>query len=113
MRIGPIIMIVSPVEATTMAGRRWRNAISDATIKMNLLSDMSRSSPPEPIVLLGYGIQTPDRVSKLTPTIVDRRIHMVTMPLQKKNTTYNATREHPHCSVHTPWAPSYILPRHP
>ncbi|EJT50800.1 neutral/alkaline non-lysosomal ceramidase [Trichosporon asahii var. asahii CBS 2479] len=30
MRIGQLIMIIAPAEATTMAGRRWRNAIAEA-----------------------------------------------------------------------------------
>lgn len=30
MRVGPLIMIVAPGEATTMAGRRWRSAIASA-----------------------------------------------------------------------------------
>ena len=30
MRIGPLIMIIAPGEATTMSGRRWRSAIASA-----------------------------------------------------------------------------------
>lgn len=30
MRIGQLVMIIAPAEATTMAGRRWRNAIAEA-----------------------------------------------------------------------------------
>lgn len=30
MRIGPLIMIIAPGEATTMSGRRWRNTIAKA-----------------------------------------------------------------------------------
>lgn len=30
MRIGQLVMIIAPAEASTMAGRRWRNAIAEA-----------------------------------------------------------------------------------
>jgi neutral ceramidase len=30
LRVGPLIMIIAPGEATTMSGRRWRNAIASA-----------------------------------------------------------------------------------
>jgi len=30
LRIGPLVIIVAPGEATTMAGRRWRNALAEA-----------------------------------------------------------------------------------
>jgi neutral ceramidase len=48
-RVGQIIIIVSPGEATSMAGRRWRNAIHDAA-KTSNIHDQSFI---EPIVLLG------------------------------------------------------------
>ncbi|KAE9967717.1 hypothetical protein EG328_008039 [Venturia inaequalis] len=49
LRVGQVIIIVSPGEATTMAGRRWRNAISEAA-KTGNIHDQSSI---EPIVLLG------------------------------------------------------------
>ncbi|KAK7754716.1 hypothetical protein SLS62_003274 [Diatrype stigma] len=48
-RVGQLVIIVSPGEATTMAGRRWKNAVHDAVAT-------SFSQEPEsasPIVVLG------------------------------------------------------------
>lgn len=63
LRIGQIIIIVSPGEASTMAGRRWREAVHNAVVETHLLSsshsvsdekDRERFAPDqEPIVLLG------------------------------------------------------------
>jgi neutral ceramidase len=53
MRIGPIFIIVTPGEATTMSGRRWRNAIANATLNIGLLKDNPATANAEPIVLLG------------------------------------------------------------
>ena len=39
MRIGPLVIIVAPGEATTMSGRRWRNAIAAATPSILGISD--------------------------------------------------------------------------
>lgn len=36
LRVGQFIMIVSPGEATTMAGRRWRNAVKEAAKSASL-----------------------------------------------------------------------------
>lgn len=44
LRVGNLLIIVSPYEATTMAGRRWRNAVS--TEATSFLDD-------EPMVVLG------------------------------------------------------------
>jgi len=62
-RVGQIIIIVSPGEATTMAGRRWKEAIRDAALQKHILdsprplSTKTRKAQPqsaqEPIVLLG------------------------------------------------------------
>ncbi|ORX96606.1 Neutral/alkaline nonlysosomal ceramidase, partial [Clohesyomyces aquaticus] len=48
LRVGQFIIIVSPGEATTMSGRRWREAVYNQAISTNLVS----SSTP-PIVVLG------------------------------------------------------------
>ncbi|KAI1142550.1 Neutral/alkaline nonlysosomal ceramidase [Hypoxylon sp. FL0543] len=48
-RVGQLVIIVSPGEATTMAGRRWRNAVSDEVTA--LFAEESRSAPP--VVVLG------------------------------------------------------------
>ncbi|KAK1755683.1 putative Neutral/alkaline non-lysosomal ceramidase [Echria macrotheca] len=46
LRVGQFIIIVSPSEATTMAGRRWRNAVKTAASSLSLTT-------AEPIVVLG------------------------------------------------------------
>ncbi|KAM7208704.1 Neutral/alkaline nonlysosomal ceramidase [Naviculisporaceae sp. PSN 640] len=46
-RVGQLVIIVSPGEASTMAGRRWRDAIKDAASKSSEMGD------EEPIVVLG------------------------------------------------------------
>ncbi|KAF2175716.1 Neutral/alkaline nonlysosomal ceramidase [Zopfia rhizophila CBS 207.26] len=48
LRVGQFIIIVSPGEASTMSGRRWREAVYNQAISSNLVS----SSTP-PIVVLG------------------------------------------------------------
>lgn len=45
-RVGQLVIVVSPGEATTMAGRRWKNAVSDGVVSM------SGSATP-PVVVLG------------------------------------------------------------
>ena len=47
LRVGQLLIIVSPGEATTMAGRRWKSALSSAA------SDLSLTPETEPIVVLG------------------------------------------------------------
>src|SRR5689334_13121051 len=34
LRVGPLIMVIAPGEATTMSGRRWRKAIADAATEV-------------------------------------------------------------------------------
>ncbi|KAI1390021.1 Neutral/alkaline nonlysosomal ceramidase [Hypoxylon trugodes] len=48
-RVGQLVIIVSPGEATTMAGRRWKNAVSNEITA--LFADDSRSAAP--VVVLG------------------------------------------------------------
>ncbi|KAF2258935.1 neutral ceramidase precursor [Lojkania enalia] len=48
LRVGQFIIIVSPGEATTMSGRRWREAVYNAAISTNIVS---QATPP--IVVLG------------------------------------------------------------
>lgn len=45
LRVGALVLVVSPGEATTMAGRRWREMTSEA-VKKEL-------SVPDPVVMLG------------------------------------------------------------
>ncbi|KAL2176253.1 Neutral/alkaline nonlysosomal ceramidase [Thermothelomyces heterothallicus CBS 202.75] len=47
LRVGQFIIIVSPSEATTMAGRRWRNAVKEAASEYSITGDS------EPFVVLG------------------------------------------------------------
>ena len=49
-RIGQLILIASPGEATTMAGRRWREAVKEAFVKQRSTSEEQHE---EPMVLLG------------------------------------------------------------
>ncbi|KAL3424353.1 Neutral ceramidase 2 [Phlyctema vagabunda] len=49
LRVGQFIIIVSPGEATTMAGRRWKSAIHESASALRLTG----SSSVEPIVVLG------------------------------------------------------------
>ncbi|TVY54633.1 Neutral ceramidase, partial [Lachnellula suecica] len=48
LRVGQLVIIVSPGEATTMAGRRWKEAIHNATASLSL-----SGSDVEPVVVLG------------------------------------------------------------
>ncbi|KAL8737775.1 MAG: hypothetical protein Q9181_001365 [Wetmoreana brouardii] len=48
LRIGQLLIIVSPGEATTMAGRRWKEAISSSALALSLTPE---EEPP--IVVLG------------------------------------------------------------
>ena len=50
LRIGQLVLVVSPGEATTMAGRRWREAIKEAFAKQRSISEGVHE---EPMVLLG------------------------------------------------------------
>lgn len=47
LRVGQFIIIVSPSEATTMSGRRWREAVKEAA------SELSLTGAAEPYVVLG------------------------------------------------------------
>ncbi|KAK3381438.1 Neutral/alkaline nonlysosomal ceramidase [Podospora didyma] len=47
LRVGQFIIIVSPSEATTMAGRRWRDAVKASATSLSLTNGV------EPIVVLG------------------------------------------------------------
>ncbi|KAL8783109.1 MAG: hypothetical protein Q9213_004866 [Squamulea squamosa] len=51
LRVGKLLIIVSPGEATTMAGRRWKESISHAASALSLTSGPDNKEPP--IVVLG------------------------------------------------------------
>lgn len=87
-RVGQLIIIVSPGEATTMAGRRWREAIRSSAAASTL------TGPAEPIVVLGgpantythyiateeeYGIQRYEGASTLYgPHTLNAHINLTT-----------------------------------
>jgi neutral ceramidase len=48
-RVGQLIIVVSPGEATTMAGRRWKNAVRDQ-VSSHFANEMAATSP---VVVLG------------------------------------------------------------
>lgn len=49
-RVGQLVIIVSPGEASTMAGRRWKSAVADASAA---LFEADPSAPTAPVVVLG------------------------------------------------------------
>jgi neutral ceramidase len=51
LRVGQMILIISPSEVTTMSGRRWKSAISAAAITQNITQSA-------PIVVLGSPANT-------------------------------------------------------
>ncbi|KAF2399463.1 Neutral/alkaline nonlysosomal ceramidase [Trichodelitschia bisporula] len=53
LRVGQVVIIVSPGEATTMAGRRWRDAVRVGALDMGLLADAEDTAHADPVVLLG------------------------------------------------------------
>ncbi|KAI1819557.1 Neutral/alkaline nonlysosomal ceramidase [Xylaria intraflava] len=50
-RIGQLFIIVSPGEATTMSGRRWKKAVSDEAVR--LFAGETKGNPETPVVVLG------------------------------------------------------------
>lgn len=51
-RVGQLVIIVSPGEATTMAGRRWKEAVRSASISL-FSSDGPDTSSAQPVVVIG------------------------------------------------------------
>ncbi|KAK8088074.1 hypothetical protein PG997_003035 [Apiospora hydei] len=53
-RVGQMVIIVSPGEATTMAGRRWKNAVAgEVAARSGLAEPGPGPHPQEPVVVLG------------------------------------------------------------
>ncbi|KAL9019898.1 MAG: hypothetical protein Q9185_002840 [Variospora sp. 1 TL-2023] len=52
LRIGQLLIIISPGEATTMAGRRWKEAIAASASTLAFTSSTSNEQDP-PVVVLG------------------------------------------------------------
>lgn len=98
-RVGQLLMIVSPGEATTMSGRRWKEAIHDSAAS-TILSD---SSSPDPVVVIGgpansythyiatpeeYGIQRYEGASTLYgPNTLNAYINLTLSNLHYLSTT--------------------------
>lgn len=51
LRVGQLLIVVSPGEASTMAGRRWKEAVSRSASA--LFSPRSAASDPDPVVVIG------------------------------------------------------------
>ncbi|KXX79287.1 Neutral ceramidase [Madurella mycetomatis] len=51
-RVGQLVIIVSPGEASTMAGRRWKEAVADASAAL-FQHETSLAASPPPVVVLG------------------------------------------------------------
>ncbi|ESZ90091.1 neutral ceramidase precursor [Sclerotinia borealis F-4128] len=99
LRVGQLIIIISPSEATTMSGRRWKSAISHAAT-----SSLITTSPPQ-IVLGGpantyahylatpeeYAIQRYEGASTLYgPHSLDAYIHLTTQSIGYLATSNNS-----------------------
>ncbi|KAK7941142.1 uncharacterized protein PG986_013529 [Apiospora aurea] len=53
-RVGQMFIVVSPGEATTMAGRRWKNAVAgEVAARFGLAEPGPGPHPQEPVVVLG------------------------------------------------------------
>ncbi|KAL8852247.1 MAG: hypothetical protein Q9221_002849 [Calogaya cf. arnoldii] len=107
LRIGQLLIIVSPGEATTMAGRRWKESISHAASTLALASEADDDNPP--IVVLGgpansythyiateeeYNIQRYEGASTLYgPHTLNAYINLTTSLLPYLHT--NAQDKHP------------------
>ncbi|KAK4241313.1 Neutral/alkaline nonlysosomal ceramidase [Achaetomium macrosporum] len=52
-RVGQLVIIVSPGEASTMAGRRWKQAVRDASAALFQSESRAPGPAPSPIVVLG------------------------------------------------------------
>ena len=100
-RVGQFVIIVSPGEATTMAGRRWKSAVHEATREL-----LSTKKQTEPIVVLGgpansythyittheeYSIQRYEGASTLYgPFTLDAYINVTLSNLQYLDPTSNS-----------------------
>jgi len=105
MRVGQLIIVVAPGEATTMAGRRWKEAIAEAGAS----SGMGGKEGGKPIVVLGgpantythyiateeeYGIQRYEGASTLYgPHTLAAHIHLTTSLLPYISRSNNARDE--------------------
>lgn len=119
LRVGQLIIIVSPGEATTMAGRRWRESIQASASASALTGDA------EPIVVLGgpansythyiateeeYGIQRYEGASTLYgPHTLNAHINLTTryLPYLHSSSTFRPDPG-PQPPIHTNTSLSFI-----
>ncbi|TEY86407.1 hypothetical protein BOTCAL_0009g00340 [Botryotinia calthae] len=63
LRVGQLIMIISPSEATTMSGRRWKSAISAAAISSKITSATPKVVLGGPANTYAHYLTTPEEYS--------------------------------------------------
>ena len=119
LRVGQLIIIVSPGEATTMAGRRWKEAIHESAIAASI------TGLEEPMVVLGgpansythyvateeeYGIQRYEGASTLYgPHTLNAHINLTTRYLPYLHSHNTAEPEPgPRPPIHTDKSLSFI-----
>ena len=119
LRVGQLIIIVSPGEATTMAGRRWKETIHKSVHTSSLTDDV------EPVVLLGgpansythyiateeeYGIQRYEGASTLYgPHTLNAHINLTTFYLPYLHASSTTSPPHgPDPPIHINQSLSFI-----
>ncbi|KAL8826835.1 MAG: hypothetical protein Q9191_003554 [Dirinaria sp. TL-2023a] len=119
LRVGQLIIIISPGEATTMAGRRWKDAIHKSAIAASI------TGSEEPIVVLGgpansythyiateeeYGIQRYEGASTIYgPHTLNAHINLTTRYLPYLHSHNNAEPDPgPQPPIHTDKSLSFI-----
>lgn len=119
LRVGQLIIIVSPGEATTMAGRRWKEALQTSAIAASI------TGSEEPMVVLGgpansythyiateeeYGIQRYEGASTIYgPHTLNAHINLTTRYLPYLHSHTTARPDHgPQPPIHTDKSLSFI-----
>lgn len=119
LRVGQVIIIVSPGEATTMAGRRWKESLAVAASSSSLTED-------DPIVVLGgpansythyiateeeYNVQRYEGASTLYgPHTLNAYINLTTsyLPYLHSNAPYLTSTPEPSPPIYTNTSLSFI-----
>src|ERR1700712_5991598 len=60
LRVGQLIIIISPSEATTMSGRRWKSAVSAAAISSKITTSTPKVVLGGPANTYAHYIATPE-----------------------------------------------------
>lgn len=107
-RVGQLIIVVSPGEATTMAGRRWKEAVAKQSSV--LLKDDLRGQ--EPIVVIGAPSNS---YTHYITTEEEYGYVLLQSGICKRGITnqiivFNATRVHPRFMARTPWQRTSTAP---